>query len=226
MIDYEKIAEGVVMPGSEPQAAPAPPRESFDTNTVFESAEDPAAAQARANKVYLPVNHEKYQGIGEAKGYAQGDDFSGNRLKRTRYNHEAMIDVIIAEPTITQNELAQRFDRSVNWVSIMINSDAFQAALAKRRDDILDPFLVASVEERLRSLANQSLQVIADKLQTTQNPDLAIKALEISTKALGFGARNPGSGVVNNSFVVQLPPKIASAAEWAGSHGPGRVIDQ
>lgn len=224
MIDYEKIAESVEMPGAEPKPA-APQQQTFDTSTVFESAEDPAAAQTLLNKVYLPVNHEKYQGIAEAKGYKQ-EEFSGNRLQRVRYNHEAMIDVILTEPTISQGELAKRFERTENWVSIMINSDSFQAALAKRRDDILDPFLVATVEERLRSLADQSLKVIADKLQTTQNPDLALKALEISTKALGFGARTSGSGVVNNSFVVQLPPKIASAGEWAGAHGPGRVIEQ
>lgn len=222
MIDYEKIAESVVMSDATPK--PEPARETFDLNTVFESAEDPAAAQARANKVYLPVNHEKYQGIAEAKGYAQGDDFSGNRLKRTNYTHEAMIDAIIAEPTLTQNELAKRFDRSPNWVSIMINSDAFQAALSKRRDDVLDPFLIATVEERFRALADQSLQVIATKLEATQNPDLALKALEISSKALGFGART-NAGPVQNNFVVQLPPKIASADEWAGAHGPGRVIE-
>ena len=99
-----------------------------------------------------------------------------------------MIDVLIAEPTITQRELAKRFERSENWVSIIMGSDAFQAALAKRRDDLTDPFLIATIEERFRGLAPQSLQVIAENLEKTRNTDLALKALDISSKALGFGA--------------------------------------
>lgn len=203
MIDYESIAAEVVTPGEPEGPTPSP---------------DPAAPVFRESREYLPLNHSKYQGIAEAKGYAQGEDFSGNRLKRVHYSHEAMIDVIIAEPTITQNELAKRFERSVPWVSIIMGSDAFQAALAKRRDDLLDPFLVATIEERFRGLAQQSLQVISDKLEKTQNADLALKALDLSAKALGFGARSTPQGPVTNNFVVALPPKIESASDWASAH--------
>jgi hypothetical protein len=207
MLDYEKIAEGVMMP----DGREVPPEEVFGA--------------LRGERKYLPVNHEKYQGIAESKGYAQGDDYSGNRLQRTHYSHEAMIDVILANPTMTQRELAKQFSRSENWISVVMGSDAFQAALAKRRDDVMDPFLVATIEERFRGLATQSLQVIADKLETSKNTDLALKALDISSKALGFGARGSGNSTVQNNFVVQLPPKMQDAAAWAEKHVGGAVID-
>lgn len=229
MIDYENLAASV--PGPEPTVEPAPAGRkapAFSTETIFESDASPeeiSAAQARLNRPTLPVTHERYQGIAAAKGYKQGDDFSGNRLKKTSYNHEAMIDVIIAEPTLTQNDLAKRFDRSVAWISVIMGSDSFQAALAKRREELTDPFLVATIEERFRGLADQSLQVIAASLETTRNIDVAFKALDISAKALGFGARsaNPGATVQNN-FVVQLPPKMADSSEWASTHG--KTIEQ
>lgn len=206
MIDYEALAAGVKSPGDpEPEAAPSPlPRADIES---------------------LPLNHPKYQGIAAAKGYAQGDDFSGNRLQRVHYSHEAMIDVILAEPTITQGELAKRFNRTQAWISVVMGSDAFQGALAKRRDDLIDPFLVATIEERLRGLADQSLQIIAEKLDQSKNLDAAFKGLEIATKALGFGARNTGP-TTNNNFVVQLPPKIANAADWAAQHSGGPIINQ
>lgn len=219
MIDYEAIADSVSIPDPAPGGPPA-----FDASTVFvdgQPTSDPEVLQSVANRVYLPLNHEKYQGIAAAKGYKQGDDFSGSRLQKVRYSHEAMIDVILAEPTITQNELAARFGHSVSWISIVMGSDAFQAALAKRRDDIVDPFLIATVEERLRGLATQSLTVIAENLEKTRSADLAIKALDISTKALGFGARNANQSAVQNNFVIQLPPKMASSSEWAQAHSPG-----
>ena len=183
MIDYEKIAEEAKGVESTASSPASPPSESskpiFGVETIFgpdgehldpanlppPGPEDPAVAQARLNRVYLPASHDKYQGIASDKGYKQGEDFSGNRLQKVNYNHEAMIDVIIAEPTITQNELAKRFNRSVSWLSIIMGSDSFQAALAKRRDDLTDPFLIATIEERFRGLAEQSLTVIAESLE-------------------------------------------------------------
>ena len=198
-IDYEALTKDI--------PDPAEPEEILS--------EALASERDRAAAACLPLDHPKYQGIASAKGYEQ----TPNRLKRVHYSHEAMIDVILAEPTITQNQLAERFGHSVSWISIVMGSDAFQAALAKRRDDVTNPVLVATIEERFRGLATQSLQVLAEKLETTRNPDLALKALEISSKALGFGARTPAGGtVVNNSFVVALPPKMESAEDWAAAH--------
>lgn len=194
MIDYEKIAEEVDL-GPAQSSDPLP----------------------RAAIPSRPITDPKYQGLAAAKGYAQ-EEFSGNRIQKVRYTHEAMIDVILAEPTITQNELAVRFERSVGWISVVMGSDAFQGALAKRRDDVTDPFLIATIEERFRGLAQQSLQVISDKLEATKNADLALKALDISSKALGFGARAGQTNNVQNNFVVALPPKIAAAADWAAQH--------
>lgn len=196
-VNYEKIADGVEVSAGE------------------ESAETPAPAPPRK---YLPLDHEKYQGIATAKGYLQGENYSHTRLRKVHYSHEAMIDVIIAEPTITQVELAKRFDKSPSWLSVVMGSDAFQAALAKRRDDCSDPELIATIEERLRGLADQSLRVIAEKLEKSQNSELALKALEISSKALGFGARHTGGNVTNNNFVVAMPQKIQDAADWAAEH--------
>lgn len=203
-VDYEKLVDGIGAPdggGSAPDPA---------TEEVISP-----AAQKDLNRVYLPLDHEKYQGIAEAKGYAQGDDFSGQRLQRVHYSHEAMIDVIITNPTITQGELAKQFGKSQSWISIIMGSDAFQGALAKRRDDLMNPEIVATLEERFRGLADQSLQVLAEKLESTRNTDLALKTLDISSKALGFGARAGQINNTQNNYVVALPPKIADAAEWA-----------
>lgn len=200
MPDYEKIAESVKMPG---EAAPQ----------IALSEEE-----KKVRELY-PVDHPKYQGLAEGKGYDQ----SYGRIASTRYTHEAMIDVILANPGIKQNELAKTFDRSVPWISRIIGSDAFQAALAKRREDLTDPFLVATIEERMKGIAFQSLDIIAEKLEASKNSDLALKALDISSKALGFGARATGPGQ-HNQFIIQLPPKAANSEEWTAQHSPMKQL--
>lgn len=154
-------------------------------------------------------------GIAEEKGYDQ----SYGRIDKIRYSHDAMIDLIIQKPEISQNELATVFGYSVPWVSRVYGSDAFQARLEERRAELVDPVIRATLDERMKGLMIQSIDVISEKLAATSNADMALKALDITTKALGFGARDSGAKIQNN-FVVQLPVKSQSAEEWAKNVTP------
>ena len=154
-----------------------------------------------------------------------GTASAANAIARVKYSHDAMIDLLIANPAISQNELAANFGYTVPWVSRIMNSDAFQARLALRKEELLDPVIVASIEEKFRALASKSLDVVLDKLSVTNSAELGLKALEISAKALGYGARQQNLNVQTN-FVVALPAKAADAGSWASAHSPhGQVID-
>lgn len=153
-------------------------------------------------------------GIAAQKGFRQ--DYA--RIKRVDYTHDAMIDLIIANPTATNKELATNFGFTEQWISRVINSDAFQARLEERKRELTDPFLRATIDEKLKGLADQALDVIADKLAATQNPDLALKALDLTTKALGFGARVAPSAPAGNTYIVNMPVKAPSSAEWAAGY--------
>lgn len=137
-------------------------------------------------------------------------------IEKVNYTHDAMIDLILMQPGISQQQLALHFGYSVPWVGRVIGSDAFQARLAQRKDEVVTPQVRENLEQRIAVLADQSLTVIQAKLQASQNPDLAVKALELTTKALGMGARVQNA-VQNNTYVVALPPKAPSEAEWAAS---------
>lgn len=150
----------------------------------------------------------------------QGTASAANAIGRVRYTHDAMVDLIIADPSISQGKIASHFGYTQAWVSRVFNSDAFQARLAVRKSDIVDPALTLSIEEKLRALADKSLDVVLDKLTLTQSPDMAMKALELTTKALGYGARQQNVNLQQN-FVVAMPAKVADAGEWALAHGPG-----
>jgi len=110
---------------------------------------------------------------------------------RVRYTHAAMIDLIIASPGISQNALAAHFGYTPPWVSTIMSSDAFQAALAARREEIVDPSLVATVEERFREVTILSLQKLKAKLeQPTVSDAVVLKAAELGAKAMNIGGVN------------------------------------
>jgi hypothetical protein len=147
----------------------------------------------------------------------EGTASAANAIARVKFTHDAMIDLIIAEPATTQNALAEYFGFSVPWVSRVMNSDAFQARLAVRKKDLVDPTLLLSIEERLRTIADRSLTILHDKLEATKSTDLALKVADLSVRALGYGARTSNLNVQQN-FVVALPGQAPSEGAWAQKH--------
>jgi hypothetical protein len=145
-----------------------------------------------------------------------------NGIARVRYSHDAMIDLLIAEPTVKQNDLAVIFDRTPAWISQVINSDAFQSRLEERKAELVDPVITASIRDRLNAVASASLSRILDKI-TSPLPltdDFLLESAKLATKALGYGAREVSGSTTNVAVVVQVPPKIPSATEWLSAHAP------
>jgi len=146
-----------------------------------------------------------------------GTASAASALARVKYSHDAMIDHMIENPSISQTQLAAMFGYTGAWVSRVVNSDAFLARLAERKGDLVDPAIALTLDEKFRSLAAQSLDVIQEKLSLTKNVETAMKALELSTKALGYGARQQNLNVQQN-FVVAMPTKITTPEDWAAQH--------
>jgi transcriptional regulator with XRE-family HTH domain len=124
-------------------------------------------------------------------------------IQKINYSHDGMINLIITHRGISQNQIAAHFGYSASWVSQVMSSDAFQARLAERAAEIEDPTIRATVEEGLKGLITRSVEIIKEKLkgEPSSIPDnLAIRTLELSTRALGMGAKAP-TVVVNNNQV-------------------------
>ena len=138
------------------------------------------------------------------------------------YTHDAMIDLLIARPELSQKELAAHFGMNYAWISRVVRSDAFQARLAERKAQLVDPIITQSLEEKLKVAADKSLERLIHKMDNAPAMaagDLELQVLSISTKALGMGARERGGPNQNNfQFVVNLPQKAASQEAWVQAH--------
>lgn len=119
---------------------------------------------------------------------------TARQLTKVRYSHDAMIDILVENPWVHQNQLASHFGYSPAWVSIVMNTDMFKARLAQRREELIDPALRASLEERFRAVVTKSLEVLQDKLSQPTVPDnLVLRAVELGAKALGMGGNAPAA---------------------------------
>ena len=118
----------------------------------------------------------------------------GKAIAKVRYSHDAMIDQIVANPAVSQNQLAAVFGYTPAWVSLVMSSDAFKERLAARKEELVDPVIRASLEERFKALVTRSLEVLQEKLalpSSTIPDNLALRAAELGAKALGIGGNAP-----------------------------------
>jgi len=115
-------------------------------------------------------------------------------LSKVSYTHQDMIDFILANPGISQGALAARYGYTEGWVSNIMASDAWQAAFAKRREEVVDPTLTLTIEERMRGITLLSLEKLRVKLEAPGVSDnVVLKAAELGAKSLGIGGHAPAA---------------------------------
>lgn len=148
------------------------------------------------------------------------------RLDKVGYSHADMIDFIIANPRITQNDLAARYGYSVGWVSNVMASDAWQSALAARRAEICDPVLVATVEERFKGITLLSLERLKQKLEAPQVSDnVVLRAVELGAKALGVGGNAPSVQAPQGDHLAALANRLIDLQSRVRASAAADVVD-
>lgn len=148
------------------------------------------------------------------------------RLDKVGYSHADMIDFIIANPRVTQNDLAARYGYSVGWVSNVMASDAWQSALAARRAEICDPVLVASVEERFKGITLLSLERLKQKLEAPQVSDnVVLRAVELGAKALGVGGNAAPAVMPQGDHLAALANRLIDLQSRVRASAAPEVVD-
>jgi hypothetical protein len=98
---------------------------------------------------------------------------------------EAMIDLIIAEPTVTNKELSQIFDYSEAWISHIRCADSFQSRIAERKALLVDPAIKRSIEDRLSGVTTKAIDRIQEVLDGPDaSASFALDALGIAATGL------------------------------------------
>ena len=135
-------------------------------------------------------------------GSADGSAADGILKRGLSYVHDQMIDLVLANPGISQGEIARLVGYSEGWISQIFNSDVFQTRLASRREALIDPSIRKQIDEGFDGLIQRSLSILKEKLDLPSNlvsDQLAVRTLEIAARARGYGAKieEPRSTNVN-----------------------------
>lgn len=128
------------------------------------------------------------------------------------YSHEAMVELMIAEPSWNYRKLAKYWGRDASWFMQILASDGFQLVLDPHRHLITDPTITATLDERFRALTLRSLDVLQDKLDGKEVSDFTVlKAAELGVKALGMGQVEPQAQPQTVGGVDALAERLVNA---------------
>ena len=124
-------------------------------------------------------------------------------IDKVNYSHLDMIDFIIAHPGCGLKDLAARYGYSIGWICNIQASDAWQSAMAARRAELVDPILLATVEERFKGVTMLSLQRLQEKLeQPAVSDQVVLRAVELGAKAMGIGGNAPPPAPAQDHLAV------------------------
>lgn len=202
---------------------PLPPIPADEAQSDAQDASLPATIEDIELDIDAFIARHKEKGARQYDGTAS----AAAAIQRVHWHHDLMIKVMLTNPQWSQGDLAKHFGYTQAWISRIINSDAFRARYAELKADLIDPTVIMTLDENIRVLANRSAQVLLEKLESTHSPEIAMKALELGAKALGYGARQP-QVAIQQSFVVALPDKAPDAGSWANRYTPApaaQVVD-
>ena len=114
-------------------------------------------------------------------------------MNEFEYTPEAMIDLIVKNPTWSHRKYASYFCYPPSWFANVLASDEFQLKLDPRRSEIKNPAITATLRERFTSLTVQSLALLQVRMDSDEvHESIVVKAIEVGVKALGMG----GEGVM------------------------------
>jgi hypothetical protein len=208
---------------------PAPPDSAQEASSLGSSSFLPlgelSASPARTGAMAVGGSPDSPQNLLEAQMNAEIESVLEDRerplwpsgaskgVMKLSYTHDAMVDLLIANPMISQNDLAAKFGYTASWVSQILSSDAFQSRLAERTETLVDPTIRATIDERFKALVLRSLDILATKLNrpAEQIPDnLALRTFELGSRAAGYGAKVEKPPVTN---VTEMHVHLESLGE-------------
>lgn len=138
--------------------------------------------------------------------------------------HQRLADWYIANPTATLAETAAEFKKTISWISIVRNSDAFQDYFQTLSRAVSDGVAI-SVREKTLALADQSIDALQQQLDQAAATGVAlppatlVDIADMALKRTGHGEARATPQVVNN--VIGMVTREELAQHRAVMRGSG-----
>lgn len=125
------------------------------------------------------------------------------QIKRVSIKHEAIMDFMIANPTVRAGDVAAHFGVTQAWLSTITHSDAFQDMLRAKQDCAFHTS-VLPVKDKMMAIAHQALDRLEVLLPFETEATSVSKIAGDVLDRLGYGSKQVATQIINNTQNVQV----------------------
>lgn len=141
------------------------------------------------------------------------------QLGRLSITHEAIMDWLLANPGKGQmRKCAEYFGFTRSWLSSIIWSDAFQAKLRDKKEQIFEE-TVLPMRDQMNGVAQRALERLGEKVEVIDDPKVLTDVADKMLHRLGYAPKvDAAPGTQNNTqnnFYAVSPDLLAAAREKA-----------
>lgn len=135
--------------------------------------------------------------------------------KTFRWWHDAIIDLLLLEPAITQGEISKRLKRGYATISLVMNSDLFKARYEQRRREF-QQCVHEGIKDKLVKVANLGLELTLETLDKKRTSIEISDLVDITEGALDrLGYAPPKAGNASVQVNVNAPTMVAPVSREA-----------
>ena len=125
------------------------------------------------------------------------------QIKKMSISHEMILNWLVMNPEKTQNECAEFFGVTPAWLSVVVNSDCFQARWIQRRQ-MLATGVVALAESKMRGVIDKGLDRLERLVEVSPDPGFVLETTDKLLGRLGYGPKTGPSVQINtqNNYAI------------------------
>lgn len=138
---------------------------------------------------------------------------SANPPDKMRYRHEAIADMMLANPMANQNEIAEKLGYTPSWLSTVINSDSFKAYYEERRaewnSELADTAHRKALEVGIHALDKTMEGLDAGEIDPVSAFDKALQRAGMAPSSRDSGSTQNNTQV--NNYYTATPGELEEA---------------
>lgn len=116
-----------------------------------------------------------------------------NAIANLSHTHEALLNWLVVNPDKTLRQCADHFGYTPQWLSAILHSDLFQAALKEKQIAITSK-IAMGLTEQLKNLAHVAVDKLGQAIEKSEDGEFLLDATDKILHRLGYApasARNP-----------------------------------
>lgn len=150
-----------------------------------------------------------------------------NQLQKLNPKHEAILADLVSQPGIKRGELARKHGVTPAWLSVITNSDAFQAELRNRQAEVFGE-VTAGLADKAAMVAHAALDRLSEQLPLAQDPETVLEIAErmLDRAGVGVKATNPLIALQQNNTITVSQNALTRARSRLIGNQPNEATEQ